>query len=233
MKKSFILLFFLISLVGYSQKEELNPFTSIDVFGPFEIELIKADKEGIDMKAINVDKDDLTVEVHRGELILKLRTRHFLTDWDSDKFKNEPRIKTKIYYKQLDDIKIAAGASLESEEIIESKKLVIEGSMGAEMDLKTKAETMYVRSSMGATMNLRGETDFLEVKANMGAVLNATRLVSKSVLVRASMGSDVNVFASEEVDIDASMGASVRYSGEPTVRHTNTKIGADVRKRDR
>jgi hypothetical protein len=233
MKKSFIFLFCLISLVGYSQKEELNPFTAIDVFGPFEIELIKADKEGIDMKAINVDKDDLTVEVHRGQLILKLRTRHFLTDWDSDKFKNEPRIKTKIYYKQLDDIKIAAGASLESEEIIESKKLVIEGSMGAETDLKTKAETMYVRSSMGATMNLRGETDFLEVKANMGAVLNATRLESKSVLVRASMGSDVNVFASEEVDIDASMGASVRYSGEPTVRHTNTKIGADVRKRDR
>jgi hypothetical protein len=45
------------------------------------------------------------------------------------------------------------------------------------------------------------------------------------------MGADVSINATEEVDIDASMGASVRYSGDPTVRHTNRKIGADIQKR--
>lgn len=221
----------LLTTVVFAQQEPLNPFTAIDVFGPFQIELIKSDREAIDMQAINVDKDDLTVEVHRGELVLKLRSRHFLTDWDSDKFRKEPRIKTKIYYKELDELKIAAGGTVESSEPIKSKKLVIEGSMGAEIDLATKAETMYVRTSMGATVNLRGQTDFLEVKANMGGVLNANRLESKSAYVKANMGSDVSIFASEEVDIDAAMGASVRYSGEPTVRHTNRKIGADIHKR--
>jgi hypothetical protein len=233
MKKIFMSIFCLVSWVGFSQKQELNPFTAIDVFGPFQIELIKSDQEAVEMQAINVDKDDLTVEVHRGQLVLKLRSRHFLTDWDSDKFRKEPRIKTKIYYKDLDELKISAGGSIESAEAIKSKKLVIEGSMGAEIDLSTAAETMYVRTSMGATVNLRGQTDFLEVKANMGGVLNANRLESKSAYVKANMGADVSIFASEEVDIDAAMGASVRYSGEPTVRHTNTKIGADVRKRDR
>jgi hypothetical protein len=233
MKKISVLLFCLISLAGYSQKQELNPFTEIDVFGPFQIELIKSDKEAIDMEVINVDKNDLTVEVHRGQLVLKLRTRHFFSDWDSDKFRKEPRIKTKIYYKELDELKIAAGGTIESAEAVQSKKLVIEGSMGSEIDLITSSETIYVRASMGATVNLRGQTDFLEVKANMGSVLNANRLESKSAYVKASMGSDVSIYASEEIDIDAAMGASVRYSGEPTVRHTNTKIGADVQKRDR
>jgi hypothetical protein len=231
MKKTFIVLLCLISLASFSQKQDLNPFTAIDVFGPFQIELIKSDKEAVDIQAINVDKNDLTVEVHRGQLVLKLRNRHFLTDWDSDKFRKEPRIKTKIYYKDLDEIKVAAGGTIESAEAIKSKKLVIEGSMGAEIDLTTTAETMYVRSSMGATVNLRGQTDFLEVKANMGGVLNANRLESKSAYVKANMGADVSIFASEEVDIDASMGASVRYSGDPTVSHTNRKIGADIHKR--
>jgi hypothetical protein len=231
MKKTFIVLLCLVSFAGFSQKQELNPFTSIDVFGPFQVELIKSDYEAIDMQAINVDKNDLTVEVHRGQLVLKLRSRHFLTDWDSDKFRNEPRIKTKIYYKELDELKIAAGGSVESSEVLKSKKLVIEGSMGSEIDLATSAETMYVRTSMGATVNLRGQTDFLEVKANMGGVLNANRLESKSAFVKANMGADVSINASEEVDIDASMGASVRYSGDPIVRHTNRKIGADIQKR--
>jgi hypothetical protein len=231
MKTTCILLLSLISLTGYSQKQELNPFTSIDVFGPFQIELIKSDHEAIDMQVIHVDKNNLTVEVHRGQLVLKLRGRHFLTDWDSDKFRKEPRIKTKIYYKELDELKIAAGGSVESSEPVKSKKLVIECSMGSEIDLAVTAETMYVRSSMGATVNLRGQTDFLEVKANMGAVLNANRLESKSAFVKANMGADVSINATEEVDIDASMGASVRYSGDPTVRHTNRKIGADIQKR--
>lgn len=216
--------------VAFGQRKDMNPFTAIDVFGPFQIELIQSDKEGIDMQVYNVDTKDLTVEVHRGVLELKLRTRHFLSDWDSDKFKKEPRIKTKIYYKELDEIKIAAGATIKSDEAIKGKKLIVEGTMGAEVELITVAETMYVRSSMGATVELRGKTDFLEVKASMGAVINASRLESKSAYVKASMGSDVNIFASEEVDIDAAMGASVRYSGDPTVRHTNRKIGADINK---
>ena len=221
----------ILTTFTFAQTETLNPFTSLDVFGPFQIELIKSDHGAIDMQAINVDKDDLTVEVHRGQLVLKLRSRHFFTDWDSDKFRNEPRIKTKIYYKELDEIKIAAGGTVEAIEAIQSKKIVIEGSMGSEIDLTTTAETMYVRTSMGATVNLRGQTDFLEVKANMGGVLNANRLESKSAYVKANMGADVSIFASEEVDIDAAMGASVRYSGDPIVRHTNRKIGADIYKR--
>jgi hypothetical protein len=222
----------LITTLTFAQKKELNPFTAIDVFGPFQIELIKSDKEAIEMQAINVDKDDLTVEVHRGELVLKLRSRHYLTDWDSDKFRKEPRIKTKIYYKELDEIRIAAGGTMESRETIRNKKLVIEGSMGAAVNLSTVAETMYVRSSMGATVNLDGRTDFLEVKASMGGVLQATRLESKSAYVKASMGSEVSIFASDEVDIDANFGADVKYAGNPAVRHTNTKMGADIGKRN-
>ena len=230
--KSVFLVWLLLftSSISFSQKKEMNPFSAIDVFGPFQIELIKSDKEGVDMQTFNVDKNDLTIEVHRGVLELKLRSRHFFTDWDSDKFKKEPRIKTKIYYKELDEIKVAAGATIRSEEAITGKKLIVEGTMGAELELTTIAETIYVRSSMGATVELRGKTDFLEVKGNMGAVINASRLESKSAYVKASMGSDITIFASEEVDIDAAMGASVRYSGNPVVRHTNRKIGADIKK---
>jgi hypothetical protein len=221
----------LTSGLVFGQKKELEPFTMVNAFGPFEIELIASNKEAIEMEAFNVDKEDLTVEVRRGELELKLKSRHYLTDWDSDKFRNEPRIKTKIYFKQLDEVQASAGAQVTSLETLRSKKFVVSGSMGAQVKLIIVAETMYAKTSMGATVTINGRTDFLEVKASMGGILKATRLESKTAYVRASMGSEVAIFASDEIDIDANFGADVKYSGDPTVRHTHTKMGADINKR--
>jgi hypothetical protein len=45
------------------------------------------------------------------------------------------------------------------------------------------------------------------------------------------MGSDVSIYASDEIDIAANFGADVKYSGDPVVRHTNKKMGAEIRKR--
>jgi hypothetical protein len=217
-----------VSVIASAQNKELKPFTAIDVFGGFQIELIASDREAIDMEAFNIDEDDLHVEVHRGVLELKVKNRHYLTDWDSDKFRKSPRIKTKIYYKELDRIEVSAGAIVRSGETIRNKKLEVISTMGAEVTLITVAEVMYVKATMGGTAYLSGRTDFLEVKAGMGGELKASRLESKSAFVRASMGAVADVFASEEIDVDASMGADVRFSGNPTVRHTSKKMGAMV-----
>lgn len=230
-KLTLLLLLLLVSVASFSQKKELDPFTAIDVFGGFQIELIPSDKEAIEMEAFNIDKEDLHVEVHRGVLELKIKNRHYLTDWDSDKFKKSPRIKTKIYFKELEDIEASAGAIVRCGETISHKKMSVISTMGAEVTLVTSSEIMFTKVSMGGIAYMSGRTDFLEVKASMGGELKASHLESKSAVVKASMGAVADIFASEEIDIDAGMGAEVRYSGEPVVRHTSTRMGADIRKR--
>lgn len=227
--KTISTLLVLISTLAFGQTE-LEPFTSIDVFGGFQIELIPSDKEAIEMEAYNIDKNDLLVEVHRGVLELKVKNRHYLTDWNSDKFRKSPRIKTKIYYQELNTIEASAGAIVRSGETLRNKKMEIICTMGAEVTLNTMSEVMYLKTSMGAVAYISGRTDFLEAKASMGSELKAGRLESKSAFVKASMGSDVEIFATEEIDINASMGSDVRYSGNPTVRHTNKNMGSDIGK---
>ncbi len=230
-KLSLISSLILVSTLAFGQKQKLNPFTVVNAFGPFEIELIASDKESIEMEPVNIDRDDLTVEVRRGELQLKLRSRHYFTDWDSDKFRKTQYIKTKIYFKQLEEVQVSAGAKVTSNETLRSRKFVVSGAMGADVKLSIVAETLFAKTSMGATVIINGRTNFLEVKASMGGVLKASRLESKSAYVKASMGSEVSIFASDEVDIDANFGADVKYSGDPTVRHTNRKMGAEISKR--
>lgn len=217
------------SLPGQSQ--DLHPFNAIDVFGPFQIELIASDKESIEMESFNINNEDIIMEVKRGELHLKIKNRHYWSDWDSDKHRRHQFIKTKIYYKTLTELQASAGAEVRFHEPVLSGKFFVSGNMGATIYLPIEANVLYAKSSMGATVNLRGKANYLEVVGKMGGSVRASQLVSKSAYVSASMGSDVSIYASDEVDIAANFGADVRYAGDPVVRHTNKKMGAEIRKR--
>ena len=99
------------------------------------------------------------------------------------------------------------------------------------MRLSVVADNVYAKASMGATVYLNGRTNFLEVKGNMGGAIKASRLESKSAYAKANMGSEISIFASEEIDIDANFGSDVSYVGDPIVRHTSRKMGADIRRK--
>lgn len=225
---------FCVALVAgsvFGQSQDLRSFNSIDVFGPFDIELVASDKEAIEMESFNISKEDIVMEVKRGELHLKVKSRHYWSDWDSDKHRKHQYIKTKIYYKTLTELQASAGADVRFHEPVLSSKFYVSGSMGATVYLPIEANVLYAKSSMGATVNLKGKANYLEVLGKMGGSVRASQLISKSAYVSASMGSDVSIYASDEVDIAANFGADVRYAGDPVVRHTNKKMGAEIRKR--
>ncbi|MBX2962738.1 MAG: DUF2807 domain-containing protein [Cyclobacteriaceae bacterium] len=231
MKKLLFLFFLALTSFANAQKkfESINSFTKINVFGPFEVELVKADRESLEMDYRGVDPEYIVAEVNNGELKLKLRNKAYMNDWKSDNYSNSKYVRVKVYYTELNEVRAQAGAEVFSKDILKSRVLVLEGSMGAEMELDVVAKNLHTKSTMGAVVKLSGQTETLEAKVNMGAVLKATQLLSKRVYVNASMGAEVKVNALEEIEINAGFGAEVDYTGSPDVRHTNRNFGAEVR----
>jgi len=103
--------------------------------------------------------------------------------------------------------------------------------MGAEVSLDVLAKNLYLKSTMGAVARLSGHTEYMEVKSTMGGVIKAAQLQSKTAYIKASMGAEVFVFVTDEIEVAAGLGAVVDYMGSPGVRHTNTNFGAEVRGR--
>lgn len=231
MKRLFFILILIpgISAFAQSTTESLTSFNRIDVFGPFKVELIKADKELVELEYRNIDRDDIITTVNKGTLNLKVRNKHYFDEWSSNDYPKTRYIKVKVYYTEIDDIEAQAGAQVASSGAIKSKNLAIEASMGAEIRLHVISKNLYTKLNMGAIMDLEGQTENLEVKANMGAVLNATQLASKVVYVNANMGAEVEVRASDEIEVNAGFGATVDYKGSPSVRHTSRNFGGEIR----
>lgn len=228
MKPALLLSLCLLVFSAQAQKAS-DPFTKIDVFGPFEVELIKAESYALDVDYRGVDKDDLVVDIHRGELKLKLRNKHYMDEWRSNDYPRSRYIRVKVYYTELNDLRAQAGAEIFSEGTLKSKNLALEASMGAEMRLTVVAKNLYTRTNMGAVVELHGQAENHEVKANMGAVLKASRLESKTVYVNASMGAEVSVNAVDEIEVNSGFGATVKYVGSPSVSNTSKSFGGEVR----
>jgi hypothetical protein len=228
MKHAFIVFLYLLTFGSWAQKSA-DPFTKIDVFGPFEVELVKAESYAIDVDYRGVEQDDVVLNIHKGELTLKLRNKHYMDEWRSNDYPRSRYIRVKVYYTQLNELHAQAGAEVFSDGTVKSKNLALEASMGAEMRLPVVAKNLYTRLNMGAVVELRGQTENHEVKANMGAVLKASRLESKITYVNASMGAVVHVNAMDEIEVNSGFGASVNYAGSPNVRNMSRSFGGEVR----
>lgn len=230
MKQFTILLFLAFSATVFSQpdKEFADPFTKIDVFGPFEVELIKAEKSSYTIDYRGFDSDNVFREVNRGQLKLKLRSKHYFNEWSND-YPRSRYIRVKVYYTELQEVRAQAGAIVSAKEVLKSKNLSLHGGMGAELNLVVVSKNLFTKVTMGATVDLEGRVENLDVKASMGGVLKASQLESKTAYVDASMGAEVDVRATEEIEVSAGFGASVNYTGGPTVRQTSKNFGAEIR----
>jgi len=235
MKKVYTLtcLLLLISTLGFSQKsqKELSGFKALDVFGPFDIELIKSDKEYAEIDLNGIDQEDVLIEVQKDILKLKIKNRHYFSEWRDDSHRKADYVTVKIYYRDIDVLEAQAGAVVYSKQTLKSKYLHLECSMGAEVKLDILSKEVEAISNMGGVLELSGQTEEFDVKANMGGVLKASHLESKIVYVKASMGADVIVNVIEELDASAGFGANVDYVGGPTVRHTSSNMGGEVNRK--
>lgn len=215
------------------KKQNLESFTTLDTFGPFEIELIKAESPSIVVDYRGVEEEDVLIDVHRDVLRLKLKNKHYIEEWKSSSHegRRSQYIRVTLYYKELDVLEAEAGARIFSKETLRSRNLAIHASMGAEIELDIYSKNLYSKSSMGALLTLSGKVEKMELRGSMGSVVKATKLESKVAYVKSSMGSEFDIYVTDELEASASFGGTIDFTGGTSVRNTNSSMGGEINRR--
>ncbi len=125
---------------------------------------------------------------------------------------------TNIYLtvKDLRELDVSSGVTVESEEI-NSDSLKVDLSSGADGKMIITANKLVVDLSSGSRLEISGQADEQNIDLGSGGEYDARDLISKSVVIDASSGSNAVVNASENLEVDISSGATVEYSGSPKV----------------
>ncbi len=200
---------------------ELAPFNKVDIVAPMIIRLervnspeeckIKYDLKGETNSKFNFSVKDSTLYI-RERMLLKRTTMS----------------EAVIYYYNIDNISVSRS------------KVTFETPIALSMfDIKLSTEAVFVGEvdcddlKLSATTrgraNISGKSKYVSVEASTNADVDLQKVEATAAWIDASNGATVEVSVSERLEVTSSIGAVVRYHGEPAImRMQKSLIGGEI-----
>ena len=196
-----------ISVSINAQTRQIGNFTGIKVSTSVSVKLVKADSPKIEYKMIKGSDSDLITVVKGNNLIVKTKSK--FGSWN-----NNAQAKVIVYYTELNDISVSAGASVKSDDPIKTQDMDIDVSSGSSADVEVIAQSIDADASSGATLKLEGSAKKAEYDASSGSTINAKMMICDYVNADVSSGATIRAHVNKKLNADASSGGTIRYTGD-------------------
>lgn len=203
------------------QDREIGSFTEISASSGLDVYVTQGDKESVSVEADENLLKLIVTEVKGNELILKTK----------ENIRSAKKLSVYVTLVNINEIDISSGCDFETRGVIQSEKLDIEVSSGADAKLELNVGDLSCSVSSGADAILNGKANTFHGKASSGSDLKASELIAKTCFAKASSGGDVSVYAEEEIEANASSGGDISYYGNPKKVNASSSSGGDVNRR--
>lgn len=233
MKKSALtLLLAAVGLTAFAQEwkkdRSVSGFTGVSVNSGIDLYLTQGNSEKLTLEVKGFEEDEVRAEVKNGTLKLYVdRSGSWGMNWGRNRY-----VKAYLTFRNLRDLQANGGADVSGQGTLQFNDLNLQANGGADVKLSLKATDLNVQANGGADVELRGSARRLNADGNGGADLEASHLTAEVVNARSTGGSDVHVYATKEVSLEASGGADLYYAGPARVNGRRKSGGADITFRD-
>ena len=218
MKILSILVITLLSLISTAQIEEsVGNFDTIKVYDLITVNLVKSDEN----KIVITGEDASYVEFVQKNGILKIRMEFEKSFDGTETFVH-------VHYKELATIDGNEGSVITSNELIEQEQIELCTQEGATIRAGVKVDLLKVRAVTGGIMEISGTTDHQQVTVNTGGIVENEKLRSNHTSVTVKAGGEVEVTATESVDVDIKAGGDVIVYGNPNKVRKKTFAGGSI-----
>jgi hypothetical protein len=184
-----------------TESRDLNDFKGVDVSSVFQVEIIAGEDFAVEIEADDNLLPLIKTEVRSG--VLHIET--------VERIKSRNGLKVRISAPAVEDIR-ASGAS----------RVDMSG---------VRNETLRIDTSGASKINVSGETAKLEIEVSGAGSIDAGNLKADDVSVNASGASHASVFATAELEADASGASRIVYSGSPKNIQKQTSGASSVREK--
>jgi hypothetical protein len=169
-----------------TETRDVPKFTSIDIGGAADLEVTAQKSQNVEIETDDNLLPLITTEVKNGTLYISNTEK---ISW------NRGGLKVRISVDQLNGLDLS-GAS----------KANVTG---------IRSDSFKLKASGASKVTLAGEASALDIDTSGASVVSAENLKSAKADVDASGACKVSVFATENIDADASGASRITYSGSP------------------
>ncbi len=219
----------LVHVASQSQStvsQNLGDFTTLKVFNGIEVELIKSNKQKIEIRGKKSEK----VTIKNVDKTLKL-TLPFSLKPENNSADGEVIVKL-FYSSNIDVIDANEGATITGKDI-NQEKLVVNSQERALINLVVNTKYIEVKTSSGGIIKLSGTTKHQDVNLDLYGVYHGFNLKTENTsTVKAGTGAKAEIFAGETLTAKVSFGGSIFYKGNPELIKDKKVIGGIIQKRN-
>jgi hypothetical protein len=199
------------------ETRSIKDFTKLKISKGINVTLIKGDELSADINIVNAPPSDVIIENDQNELTIKMKTRIY----------QDVSVQVYITYRDIREISLGSGSSIDNQEVLEGKVLILNAGLDSVIDLKLDVTSVEADVS-AARITLVGYAKTLEAKATAGGKLQGQNLEVEKAYVTANTGGIATVKASELLDAKAGTGGTIEYLGEPKKMSTKETFGGKV-----
>jgi len=216
MKELIIILICCLSIQANAQDltENLDDFNVLSVSSDVKLELILGNENKLEVDMVQGEVSDLKIEQKRKSLKIYTKSKK---QWGP----NRAKAKIKLYFKELAELYVAAGASVYTRDVIKSNSFEADVSSGASLQLEVVTGNFESSVSSGGTFTIEGSAKSIEINASSGGSFKGIEFKSSSGEVDASSGGSVTVWTTESIEAETSSGGSIKYRGNPSNKEIN------------
>ena len=220
----FVSLFLITFLVqGQTQKEtrSLRDFNSIKVSNSIEAELIRGDKNEIQIIASGIELDKVETNVSDNTLEVKLSRGNFKSN----------SVKVTITYIEIDELQAFTSAKVIMDDVLDTDQVYLFATTSAYIETKVKSVGLTIDASTSAKIFVTGSANDLDLKIYTNAEVDGNKLAVKNAEVLANTAAKAEFQVAESLRGSAATGAKVTYNGSPTIVEVKTGTGGKIEKK--
>lgn len=198
-------------------------FTNIAVSSGIDLFLTQGNAESVTIQGKEDVIKDVVVEQDGASLTIKYKDG---VNW-SRMFRNT-EIHVHVTVKKLNGISASGGSDVETKNTINTDKMSIRSSGGADLDLNIVCKDITISSSGGSDVNLKGSAENMVLNTSGGSDVDAFEFKVNYAQVNTSGGSDANVYVNKGLTANATGGSDIHYKGNAALKKVSNSKSADI-----
>lgn len=200
------------------ERKLTGDFTKIAAGSGLEVIIEQGSGYMVSIEADQNLHDHIKTEVKNGELEIKADVN----------IGNATARKVIVRLPKIESIDSGSGSTVSSRNTLKGDTMILSSGSGSSMTVAIEAKNATVESGSGSSLVVTGRADNLTTDSGSGSTLNARGLSAKKVTAEASSGSTTIVNAIDDLNADASSGASINYVATPSNLSKKSSSGGSV-----
>lgn len=209
-----------LNLVAQTNQEtrELQSFNAVKVSNSIEAELVKGDRNELEISASGIELDRISSKIDKQVLDVKITGSNF----------GATSVKVKITYRDINEVSASTAARVFVKDPLAGKMVKINAATSSYLEAQVDTHSLLVDAATNAKVFINGNAHTLDLKAFTNAEINGENLEVDKAKVRVNTAASANFTVNESIEGSAATAGKVLYRGDPNMVDIRTNTGGAI-----